>query len=263
MNPRIKGLIVIAAHITLLLAVGVFWLKSIQNARSLQTKKLKIEIIRSSQENELITDRAVKDHLNVFFKKDWRKLKLKSLRLKDLESYFNKMGVVHHAEFFFDASECLHVVIYQRDPIVRVIDISGNQFYIDIEGRKISNSLNYSARVPVATGQFPILPEVDIWKKGNVAYQSLFELAKKVAADPFSKALIEQIDLDLNGEFTLIPKIGHEKIIFGNVENVDAKLEKMQLFYHEGLRYEGWNVYKTIDLKNDNQVVCRKNISET
>jgi len=49
----------------------------------------------------------------------------------------------------------------------------------------------------------------------------------------------------------------------GSNENISEKLNKLKFFYQEGLRYEGWNVYQTIDLKNKDQVVCRKNQTES
>ncbi len=75
--------------------------------------------------------------------------------------------------------------------------------------------------------------------------------------------MIEQIDVLPNAEFVLVPKIGNEKILVGGNENISEKLNKLKFFYQEGLRYEGWNVYQTIDLKNKDQVVCRKNQTES
>lgn len=263
MNAKLKGLIVICVHLGILILISVFWMRSIQNARTQKSQKLNIEIVRASPENELINEDDVKSHMAKFFQKDWRKVKIQSLNLKELESYFNKMSIVHHAEVFVDATEKMHVIIYQRDPILRVVDMVGNQFYIDIEGRKISNSVHYSARVPVATGQIPELSGNDIWKKGNEAYQQLFKVAKEISQDVFCKALIEQINLEPNQEVTLVPKIGNEKIMLGAIDELGNKLDKLKIFYQDGLPYQGWNVYQTIDLRNNNQVVCKKNINET
>jgi len=47
------------------------------------------------------------------------------------------------------------------------------------------------------------------------------------------------------------------------MDKVKEKLEKLSFFYSQGLPYQGWNVYETIDLKNDNQVVCKKYNHET
>ncbi|MDQ3141325.1 MAG: hypothetical protein M3Q56_03655 [Bacteroidota bacterium] len=263
MNAKVKGLFVIIFHLLILFGIALLWLNSIREQRSLHSNKVKIQIIKPSEENELITEKEIQNHLKLFYKRDYRKIKIRSLNTKELESYLNKLHVVRYANVYIDAGQNLRIDLYQRDPVVRVIDLLGNQFYIDAEGRKIPNSENYAARVPVATGIIAKMEGNDIWKKQNIHYQSAFKIAQRVAADPFTKSLIEQINLDFEGNFILIPKIGSEKIILGNIENLNDKLEKLKFFYKEGLRYKGWNVYEEIDLKNNNIVVGRKHQSET
>jgi cell division protein FtsQ len=70
--------------------------------------------------------------------------------------------------------------------------------------------------------------------------------------------LIEQIYVSNTGEFTLIPKVGDQKILFGNYTNVKDKLENLKIFYQEGMPYEGWQKYRTINLKYKGQVVCER-----
>ena len=60
------------------------------------------------------------------------------------------------------------------------------------------------------------------------------------------------------GEFTLIPKIGDQKILLGKVMDAGQKLERLKIFYREGMPYEGWRKYKTIDVRFAGQVVCKK-----
>ncbi|MCD8495578.1 MAG: hypothetical protein LRY45_02455 [Bacteroides graminisolvens] len=74
----------------------------------------------------------------------------------------------------------------------------------------------------------------------------------------FFNALIEQIYVSNANEFTLIPKVGDQKIIFGKYEDVITKLENLKIFYQEALPYEGWQKYRTINVKYKGQVVCEK-----
>ena len=75
-----------------------------------------------------------------------------ALRATELEHFLELQPTVHHAEVYIDAMENLHVDMYQRDPLLRIVEAQGAQYYIDVEGRKIPNSNRYSARVPVVTG---------------------------------------------------------------------------------------------------------------
>ena len=46
--------------------------------------------------------------------------------------------------------------------------------------------------------------------------------------------------------------------IAGKLENVGKKMENLRLFLEEGIALKGWNVYKEINLKFENQIVCVK-----
>jgi cell division protein FtsQ len=87
----------------------------------------------------------------------------------------------------------------------------------------------------------------------------LYELATYISNDAFLKAQIEQIYIERNKEITLIPKVGDQEIIFGKAEDIKKKFDKLVLFYTKGINPNNLNLYKTINLKFDNQIVCKKN----
>jgi len=86
----------------------------------------------------------------------------------------------------------------------------------------------------------------------------LFKLSSFITQDQFLKAQIEQIYVTKTGEFELIPKVGRHLIIFGGIEDMENKFDKLLVFYHQGMNKTGWDKYKTINLKFENQVVCSK-----
>jgi cell division protein FtsQ len=69
---------------------------------------------------------------------------------------------------------------------------------------------------------------------------------------------VQQVIVDSNAEFTIIPTLGNQLIFFGNAEDIEGKFKKLLNFYTEGLNKTGWNKYATINLKFKNQVVCTK-----
>ena len=73
--------------------------------------------------------------------------------------------------------------------------------------------------------------------------------------DPFLRPLIEQIDMDKRGDMTLVPKLGHHTIAFGNDERIEEKFRYLRIFYKEALPYHGWEKYSEISLKYAGQVV--------
>ena len=56
----------------------------------------------------------------------------------------------------------------------------------------------------------------------------------------------------------IIPRIGNHKIYFGDLLNLDEKLDYLYKFYKYILPSKGWDTYKLISLKYNNQIVCTK-----
>lgn len=57
-------------------------------------------------------------------------------------------------------------------------------------------------------------------------------------------------------DLTLIPRSGDFKILLGELDEPEQKLNRLMRFYRNGLNHTGWNRYKTINLRYENQVVC-------
>ena len=78
--------------------------------------------------------------------------------------------------------------------------------------------------------------------------------------DDFWRAEIVQIVAETTSygtiDVTLIPRSGDFKILLGELDAPRQKLDRLMSFYHNGLNHTGWNRYKTINLRYNNQVVC-------
>lgn len=164
---------------------------------------------------------------------------------------------VKNAEVALMANCRVIIEVEQRKPVLRVIDKQGSQYYLDKTGKRIPLSEHFAARTLVATGNIPpYTPE--FLKKKKHAMKGLFELTRFILSDDLWEALFEQIYVNNRGEFVLVPKVGDQVVLFGKYENVEGKFYRLRVFYEEGMSYEGWQKYKTIDLRYRNQVVCKK-----
>ncbi len=182
---------------------------------------------------------------------------LGSVDVGRVERVLEEDPFVENADVYVDARANLRVKIQQREPVLRVIDNNGLNYYLDEEGNKMPLSRHFAARVLTATGNIPP-HDPNFLERKRHRLKDLFLLAQKVSADAFFGALIEQIYVSNTGEFTLIPKVGDQKIIFGSLSDADEKLENLKIFYKEGIPYEGWQKYRTINVKFKGQVVCEK-----
>ena len=175
-----------------------------------------------------------------------------------IERFLEQDPFVKNAEVAIAANSEVKIKIEQRQPILRIFDQSGAQYYLDKNGRRMPLSPHFTARTLVATGNIqPFTPE--FLQHPDSQMKNLFELARFIIADRFWSALIEQIYFNKRGEYVLIPKIGDQVIIFGKFQNVDDKFFRLRAFYTEAINREGWKKYHSIDLRYKGQVVCELN----
>ena len=162
----------------------------------------------------------------------------------------------------------LRIRAKQRIPMIRIV--TGNQsWYIDTEGTVMPRHHRHSARVPVAGGH---LGSLDFLKTGNNLF-SLADTSMSFAARPVHALLqvahyihnhvqlrdmVEQLYINAHGETELFTKVGSQRILFGDAENIEEKFFKLLAYYQAGPAYNGIGQYRTINLKYNNQVVCSK-----
>jgi cell division protein FtsQ len=156
-----------------------------------------------------------------------------------------------------------------RKPIARIYNQYDENYYLDEDGVIMRPSSSHTARVVVVTGfipdkiNAPSVAEIinNDTLKSIQKLDDVYRISNYVCNDPLLQSLIGQIHLKKDGNFVLIPLVGRQKIVFGSAysdEEVKLKMNKLKIFYKEGMPYEGWNKYDLINLKYKKQIVCRK-----
>lgn len=99
-------------------------------------------------------------------------------------------------------------------------------------------------------------------EKSYADFMKLLTFVQFIEEDDFWRSEVVQIVTRATPsgamEVELIPRSGRHTILFGRLEQEDAKLDKLLRFYRKGLNNIGWDEYKTIDIRYNDQVVCRK-----
>ncbi len=164
---------------------------------------------------------------------------------------------VKEADVYINALNEVQITVRQRVPIIRVIDRSGLSYYLDADGRQMPMSKHFTARVLVASGNIP--PYVpDFMEQEGHLLKDMFLLTQDILNDDLLQPLVEQIYVNDQNDFLLIPKIGRQKIIIGPYERMADKIFKLKTFYKEALPYSGWQKYRSINLKYKNQIIAKK-----
>ena len=242
--------------------VGIFLMailvvSAIEKKKSSEARDISIEIAPLQDGNSLISRGDIMLSLKRSFGYGLTGIPLGAVDVERIERVLEEEPFILDAEVFVDASNLINISIVQREPILRVIDNNGLDYYLDDKGIKLPLSRHFTARVIVATGNIP--PHVPDFKERKThLLKDVFELSQLILEDDFFQPLIEQIHLSSKGEFTLIPKVGKQKILFGTFDNHLDKLWRLKKFYQQIMPYEGWRKYQSIDLRYKQQVVTKK-----
>ncbi len=220
------------------------------------TKDIVVDIRPLDSGASLISDSDVRQRLTLAFGNTLRSTEIGEVDLHRIEAVVEENPFVSDADAYLTQNGALHIRVWQREPVLRVLDNNGGNYYLDKSGAMMPFSRWHTPRVLVATGNIaPYAPDFLDKKKNSL--KDAFELAQLIQQDPVLAVFIQQIHLNNANEFILVPLIGDQKIVLGNLRNIEDKLRRLKIFYQEGMPYAGWNKYKTIMLKYDGQVVCR------
>lgn len=193
-------------------------------------------------------------------------MQMSEIDLIKMEELLMSIPEVRKAEVFKTMDGKVTIEITQRIPIARVFNQSGRNFYLDEDGYQMPVSEKYSPRVMVFTGNINDPPtdlsarELDLHPELDRLYMAdeIYRLAKFINDDDFWSAQIQQIHVDRFGEFELIPVVGNHRVIFGGLENMEGKFNKLFVFYKEGLNNTDWEKYDTVNVKFKHQIICTK-----
>ena len=157
-----------------------------------------------------------------------------------------KQQMIQKVNVFVSVDGVLKAVVKQKTPLGRVFDEVGS-FYIDYEGNKMPLSDNYTARVPLLSG------EITVVKK-----EKLSEVLRMINEDDFLKKNIIGVQVLPNGSLIMANRNYDFQIDFGRTINIDRKFKNYKAFFQKAVLDSTLIKYKRINLKFTKQVVCIK-----
>jgi len=187
---------------------------------------------------------------------------INAIDLEAVEAKISELRELHHAEVYRTIDGTLHVEADQRDPLLRVITAYGNSYYIDEYGMIIPHISDYTPRLLVVNGNIEVPDEciagkpVNLLEEENIL-KKVFEMSSFIANDDFWSRQVEQVYINKQEELEIVPRVGQHIIRFGQVEDYMKKFSKLKTFYQTALPEVGWNRYREIDIRFENQIVCK------
>lgn len=178
--------------------------------------------------------------------------------INHIESVLNAQGEIFKSEVYVMQPGVLNVEITQRKPVIR-FENDKESYYADYTGY-IFPTIN-AIPVPIVSGYIPTSFGKEYKgyppDKEKDWIMSIIELSNYIEHQEYYKKLIGEIYIEQNGDIALLPRLGCRKIIFGESSDIDLKFKKLNAFYRTIIPEEGINKYKTVNLKYNNQIICR------
>lgn len=224
--------------------------------------------IENDDEFVFIEDVDVKAIINSY-QKNLKDISVDSIKVRVLENAINMHASVKKSEVFYDVNGVLYAHVWQRVPVVRIFNKSGDGYYIDEDGTVMPLSSKYNARVLIANGNIDAqyVKRLDVSQKDSMrddrkVLHDLFIIASYIKNDKLWNKLFEQVYVNDVNEFILIPKVGPKEIELGTIDDFEYKMSKLKVFYENSMTKKGFGLYDRISLKFSNQIVAHKIESE-
>lgn len=222
----------------------VVFLFAFSTNRSEHRNPSKIVVNFLGDENLYITEESV-NKLLIQNNQEVMSVPKEILDLNELELVLKSNAMIKTAEVYLAVNGEVKADIEQRKPIARIS--TNASYYIDEDGLFMPLSTNYSARVPLVTGQ------VHKNKLDNI-----YKIADKIHNDEFLKEHIVEIRQDQNQHISLKMRVLDFEIFIGDLKYLDKKINNLKAFYQKASKDKSLGNYNKVNLQFENQVVCTK-----
>ena len=226
--------------------------------QSASTRCDKIDvIITNGQSQNFISESEVADMV----RRSAIGKKPSDINIYSLEQRLCNSSAICKAEAYMRAPSTLVLEVTQRNPVVR-FQTSGGGFYCDSSGFILPLLGKVTLDLPVVSGKLMFDTPDNLSgypTRGKKWLEDMINLTETIRNNSYWSREIEQIWVDDNSDVVLYTRSCDEKFIFGGLDDVDAKLNRMAGYYRT-IRPEAkakGKTYKTVNLKFKDQIICK------
>jgi cell division protein FtsQ len=179
-------------------------------------------------------------------KTDAQSIRKVKLDLNQLEKSINSNPMIEKSEVFVSIDGVLKAEVKQKTPVARIFNDEGS-FYIDYQGNIMPLSEEFTARVPVISGDI-----------NNVNKDDFSKLLRLIYNDDFLKKNIIGIQITTVGSLKMQTRNFNYEILFGKSINMERKFNNYKAFFQKAVVDSSLCHYRKINLTFTQQVVCTK-----
>lgn len=260
--PRIWKHIINITFGALLVCVltGAYFLGA-SGRKPIRCKGLAITVTDSTM-NRFITPGEIRKYLDEELEGGYMGVQIDSINLTRIEEILDSKSAILKSQAFTTKDSILNVVVTQKKPVVR-FQKGAKGFYAVEDGSLFPLQSTYTSHVMVVDGYIPLKIEHGYLGKPDTEegckwIQDIVGLVKYIDASRTWQSKIVQITVLEDGDLVLIPREGRERFLFGQPDDIAKKFKKMGLYYKGIRETKGEDAYKTVDVRFEGQIVCRK-----
>lgn len=256
MLKRINWSAIFTGFAWLISLAGVVVLLSFINVKKQTVKCTDVKILIPGADNFI-----EREEIDAILREDQGVLlgrNIERINIHQIEKKLQSNPYIAFAKVYVEMDGVLHIEVKQRQPVVRILNNNGQDFYIDNDGLKMPISSNFTANVLVATGNITEVFGSRVDTLHTQLARDLYKAALFIKRDTLWDSQIEQIVVDGKDDIELIPRVGNQRIILGDADSLEKKMTNLLLFYKKAMPQVGWDTYRTINIKYTNQIVCEK-----
>ncbi len=173
--------------------------------------------------------------------------RLCDIDLARIENILNVKPSVKQSEAWVTQDGVLHIAVYQREPVLKIVDKKGRGYYADAEGIVFPLSTSFDAQVPQILCSTSKGMSIH-WLTQAISLVNYISGSEKWNSRIISYSIAENNDFILHSD--------KEQIIFGDFKDRERKFSYLDKYFTKiQPREEG---YKIVNLKYNGQIICRK-----
>jgi cell division protein FtsQ len=231
-------------RLILMFALVVF-LYSFTSMRNKNRKLTKSAVVFVDNSSPYIKQETV-NKLLIENKTDASSIQKDKLDLNQLEKSINLNPMIEKSEVFVSIDGILKAEVKQKTPVARIFNDEGS-FYIDYQGNIMPLSEEFTARVPIISGDI-----------NNVNKDDFSKLLRCIYNDDFLKKNIIGIQITTVGSLKMQARNFNYEILFGKSINMERKFNNYKAFFQKAVVDSSLYHYRKINLTFTQQVVCTK-----
>lgn len=180
----------------------------------------------------------------------------RSLDLRAMEDLLEQHAWIRDAQIYIDNNSMMKIKVDEREPVARIFTVAGNSFYIDSACERLPLTDKIAVRLPVFTG-FPA-EGTRLSRADRLLMRQIKQMSEFISRDAFWSAQIAQVDVTPQRNFEMIPTVGNHIIEFGDGNDIEAKFNRLFLFYRQVMSKAGMSAYERVSVQYARQIIGKK-----